>query len=443
LLNAPAGALRAIARLRPTKSEPSARATRLHRPSAGTGRGLRVRLSQLSRDTRFAPRTSSTPLPLAIRRRLIVRLSSERMIPIVAALLVLGASVVSLQPAAAQPVGDTSAAGSEVRLAVGGESTLTGGLDPMELDPMEAADLRAGTALAAGNVESLPPEGYADDGTMYKPVAVSTTVEDGKDLLRTHVVQAGETLTGIASRYGVSMMTVWWANKLTSKDDLHVGQTLVIPPINGLIVTVKVGDTLDSLAAEYKVDATEVLAVNELDDPVLIVGQTLVLPDAAGAPIPEPKPVARPSSGTSSSGKSGGSCNCTGPSTYGGGAFSWPVVGGDNYVSQYFHYGHYGLDIAADYGSRVRAAGSGRVIYAGWKNNGGGYQVWVAHGSGLYSTYNHMSAITVASGESVSEGDQVGRVGQSGRATGPHLHFEVWVGAIWNGGYRVNPLKYL
>jgi murein DD-endopeptidase MepM/ murein hydrolase activator NlpD len=361
----------------------------------------------------------------------------------VAALLVLGASVVSLQPAAAQPIGDASGAGTEVRLAVGGESTSSVAYDPMELDPMEAAGLRAGTALAAGNVESPPPEAYADDGTMYKPVAVSTTVEDGKDLLRTHVVQAGETLTGIASRYGVSMMTVWWANKLTSKDDLHVGQKLVIPPINGLIVTVKVGDTLDSLAAEYKVDPTEVLAVNELEDPVLIVGQTLVLPDAAGAPIPEPKPVARPSNSGGSSGKGGGSCNCSGPSTYGGGSFSWPVVGGGNYISQYFHYGHYGVDIAADYGSRVRAAASGRVIFAGWKGNGGGYQVWVAHGSGLYSTYNHMSAITVASGESVSEGDQVGRVGQSGHATGPHLHFEVWVGAIWNGGYRVNPLKYL
>jgi murein DD-endopeptidase MepM/ murein hydrolase activator NlpD len=61
----------------------------------------------------------------------------------------------------------------------------------------------------------------------------------------------------------------------------------------------------------------------------------------------------------------------------------------------------------------------------------------------MYTTYNHMSAISVSSGESVAEGEQVGRIGSSGRATGPHLHFEVWVGPIWNGGYRVNPLKYL
>ena len=97
----------------------------------------------------------------------------------------------------------------------------------------------------------------------------------------------------------------------------------------------------------------------------------------------------------------------------------WPVVGGGNYISQYFHYGHYAIDIAADYGSRVRAGGRRTVIFAGWKSNGGGYQVWIAHGSGLYTTYNHMSAVTVGRGQHVGRGQQVGRVGQSGNATGP------------------------
>jgi len=83
------------------------------------------------------------------------------------------------------------------------------------------------------------------------------------------------------------------------------------------------------------------------------------------------------------------------------------------------------------------------VIYAGWKNNGGGYQVWIAHGSGLYTTYSHMSAVAVSRGARVGRASFIGRIGSSGWATGPHLHFEVWRGEIWSGGSRANPLSYL
>ena len=431
MLNAPAGALRAMARLRPTKSERSQRATRLHRRSVGVARGLGARLSVLAHVAHLTPRPNRRPLPVALRRSLVVRLASERMIPIVAALVVLGASVVSLQPAAAQPITGPAGNTSNVRLAVGGDPSAADQLDPREY---------AGPLVDQGteaDLAGIPQESYADDGTIWKPVAPNTVVQDGKGLLQTYTVRAGDTLTGIASHYGVTMMTVWWANKLTSKDDLHVGQKLIIPPVNGLVVTVKDGDTLDALATAYKIDAAEVVNVNQLDDPTLIIGQTLILPDAVGAAIPTPKPAPRTTTTRKSS-----SCNCSGPATYSGGAFAWPVVGGGNYISQYYRYGHYALDIAADYGSRVRAAAGGTVTFAGWKGNGGGYQIWVSNGSGLYTTYNHLSSVGVSAGQSIGAGDAIGQVGQSGRATGPHLHFEVWVGPIWNGGYRVNPLKY-
>ena len=180
---------------------------------------------------------------------------------------------------------------------------------------------------------------------------------------------------------------------------------------------------------------------NGIDDPNLVVGQVLVLPGAKGKAIQ--KPTFKPRSNGPPAAAAAVAAAQPARPAYTGGKFLWPVVGGGNYISQYFHYGHYAIDIAADYGSTVRAAAGGTVIFAGWKSNGGGYQVWVAHGSGLYTTYNHMSAISVGRGQHVGRGQTVGRVGQSGNATGPHLHFEVWRGPVWDGGKRVNPLGYL
>jgi murein DD-endopeptidase MepM/ murein hydrolase activator NlpD len=101
------------------------------------------------------------------------------------------------------------------------------------------------------------------------------------------------------------------------------------------------------------------------------------------------------------------------------------------------------VDIAGDYGSPIVAAAGGRVVFAGWKSNGGGWQVWISHGSGMYTTYNHMSGVAVGTGQSVGRGQRVGRLGASGWATGPHLHFEVWrSGMPWSGGYQTNPMRY-
>ncbi len=107
-------------------------------------------------------------------------------------------------------------------------------------------------------------------------------------------MRSGDTLTGIAARTGVSMMTIWWANKLKSKDDLKIGQVLVIPPVDGLVVTVKAGDTLASIAAAQKVDAADIVATNGLTDDTLVIGQVLILPGARGKAIPTPKPTKRP-----------------------------------------------------------------------------------------------------------------------------------------------------
>jgi murein DD-endopeptidase MepM/ murein hydrolase activator NlpD len=350
------------------------------------------------------------------RRRVLIRLTTDRAIPLSVALVVLIAAGVSLAPAApvgaAQPGAPLGAAG--VRLTVGG----AGG--PSEFDGSLAAD-----ATAAAPV---------DDATLYKPVAVDTSVASSASLLRHYTVRDNDTLTGIANRFGVSMMTVWWANGMTSKDSLKAGEDLVIPPVSGLVVTVKAGDTLDSLAAANKVTAADIVAANLLTDTNLIVGQVLMLPGAKGAPMPTPAPAPK---------QSGGGSGGTGPAPRVTGSWAWPVVGGGNYISQYFHYGHYGIDVAADYGTPIVAPTAAHVIFAGWKSNGGGYQVWLQLANGLYTTEYHMSSVIASTGQDVAKGQRVGKVGTSGWASGAHVMLEVWVGTPWeSGSYRVNPLRY-
>jgi len=123
----------------------------------------------------------------------------------------------------------------------------------------------------------------------------------------------------------------------------------------------------------------------------------------------------------------------------------WPVADKTAYVSQGYHSYHQANDLAAPLGTYVVPIRSGRVVYAGWKNNCGGYQVWISHGNGLYSGYYHLSKVLAYKGQWVTDQvTKIGRVGMSGCASGTHVHFEVWRGYPWSSGsYRVNPWAYI
>jgi murein DD-endopeptidase MepM/ murein hydrolase activator NlpD len=98
---------------------------------------------------------------------------------------------------------------------------------------------------------------------------------------------------------------------------------------------------------------------------------------------------------------------------------------------------HLGVDFAAPAGTPVRAIGAGKVIWAGWKG-GFGRHVEIEHADGLVSTYSHLRAThpTLASGSPVKQGQLLGWVGQTGLATGPHLHF-----ALFENGQYLDPLS--
>ena len=100
--------------------------------------------------------------------------------------------------------------------------------------------------------------------------------------------------------------------------------------------------------------------------------------------------------------------------------FVWPTHG---LITQYFWQYHPGIDVAADVGTRESAAEGGQVVFAGW----GSYGIYVEidHGNGFHTIYGHMSAVLVRTGEVVTQGQLIGLMGATGRASGPHLHFEI------------------
>ncbi|MDQ3646794.1 MAG: M23 family metallopeptidase, partial [Actinomycetota bacterium] len=118
-----------------------------------------------------------------------------------------------------------------------------------------------------------------------------------------------------------------------------------------------------------------------------------------------------------------------GPLTSGYGYRTHPIFGDERL--------HTGIDIGASYGAQVIAADAGAVVFAG-AMSGYGNAIVIDHGGGLATTYNHLSAFSVGSGQEVGRGAPIGAVGCSGYCTGPHLHFEVRI-----DGSPVDPMPYL
>ena len=247
--------------------------------------------------------------------------------------------------------------------------------------------------------------------------------------IETYIVRPGDTVLGIAAKFNINPETIQWANSEleANPDMLRIGDRLVILPVDGALHVVQPGDTLYSIAAKYKVTAQGIVdyPLNKLEsiDTPISVGTQLVIPEGTkpyitrqvetySGPVPE-------------------------SASKGTGSLGWPTVG---QITQTFWGGHRAIDIGARPGTPVTSADSGYVIAAktgGW-NSGYGNMVMVDHGNGHVTLYAHLNSIYVRQGESISKGQQVGTVGNTGNSTGPHLHFEV----RYQGVAR-NPFTYL
>jgi len=244
-----------------------------------------------------------------------------------------------------------------------------------------------------------------------------------------HVVASGETLSTLAKNYNVDVESIKTLNNFDDGHLLHPGDKIKIPPVSGVIITVKSGDTVYSLAKKYGLASAQPIADwpynTFVDDEKfsLASGQTLVIPGGvAPSEIPIPAPILQKTPENQIFAR-------------GSGILSWPTNG---VITQYFAFYHNGVDIASNSAPSINAADSGRVVSVLYLNYGYGFHVIIDHGNGYRTLYGHMSRIDVSVGQNVSRGDHLGIMGSTGRSTGPHLHF-----TVYQNGTAVNPLSLL
>ncbi len=232
-----------------------------------------------------------------------------------------------------------------------------------------------------------------------------------------HVVREGESLSVIASLYQVSTNTILWANDIKDAKTIQPGDTLLILPVSGIQHKVAKGETLAGIAKKYSADAGEVAAFNGIDASVaLATGDTLIIPGGDLAPKTTTKKTSTKSSSGSVASKSLPAIS---------GYYGNPVPG--SRLTQGIH-GYNGVDLGAKAGTPVYAAATGTVIVAksgGGYNGGYGNYVVISHDNGTQTLYAHLSSVATSVGASVDKGTNIGAVGNTGRSTGYHLHFEV------------------
>ncbi|NJL94059.1 MAG: M23 family metallopeptidase [Anaerolineae bacterium] len=251
----------------------------------------------------------------------------------------------------------------------------------------------------------------------------------------TYVVQQGDTLNGLADRFGLDLCTLIWSNPARLVSPLRVGRTIDIPHIDGVFYRVTRNITIQALAEELKIAPAAIIEepYNRLEDAspetVLVEGMKVMAPGADGGLCAIWAPPASVSGGAGSSGSVGGGGGGLWGCSYTVAAASLPVnnpVQGRYTFWQDFTTVHSGVDLAASSGTPVSAAGAGTVAYSGWNDWGYGEVIVIDHG-GTFSLYAHMlsGSRAVGCGEAVFAGQHIGMIGSTGRSSGPHLHFEV------------------
>ena len=359
-----------------------------------------------------------------------------------------------------------------------------GGLTAQDI--LRANGLKDANRLTANQLLLIPNDANRIEDTLaevrtrqMRIAAIQEKVEPLK--VSAYVVVQGDSLWSISNSQNIELDTLVGSNAFKSSATLRPGAVLRIPNQDGIFYTLKPGEKAEAVCKRYRVDVNKFRQVNhDLDLLALKAGDEFFLPGARPeavvdatdepkkllakenrenkeklAPLPKEKEKAKAKEKEKDKRakidtnekpeKSPKDAKQKEPPVKSvNRAYRWPVMGRINSPFGWRQHPitrrrdfHTGIDIKADRGTVVRGAREGKVVYSGWMG-GYGKVLVVEHTNGQSTLYAHCSELLAGKGASVSQGQNIARVGTTGRATGPHLHFEVR-----SGNSPVNPLKYL
>ncbi len=229
-------------------------------------------------------------------------------------------------------------------------------------------------------------------------------VEERENIM-SYRVESGDTVSTVADKFGISADTIRWANDIKG-NSLKEGDELLILPVTGVMYYVERGDTLGEIADMHKAKTEDIITFNRIEEKRIIAGDRIIVPGGTPPPPPPPSVKTAPSTRIVQS------------------SFINPVPGG--MITQGVHY-YNAVDIHNSCGTPIVAAASGRVIQTGRGSWPAGNFIKIDHGT-VVIMYAHMQSIYVNVGDYVTQGRQIGTVGNTGKTigrTGCHLHFDV------------------
>ena len=281
-------------------------------------------------------------------------------------------------------------------------------------------------------------------GDVQTPAEIVATVQAGKEAIKTHTVAKGESFWTVAKNHGVTVSELQKLNPDVNPDRLKIGQVLNLtwlePLINVVVVKEVTVEESIAYATEYKETANlyrgETQVVKKGTNGKKMV--TYEVKETSGAVVEKTTlneiVISEPVSAVVNKGTKAVALS----SRSGDGILNWPMSG--KITSPYGTRSsgfHSGIDIGGKIGRGVYSAAGGKVVLASWYYAYGNC-ILIDHGNGMKTRYAHLSAYKVKVGDTVERGQLIGLCGNTGRSTGPHLHFEV----IVNGSTK-NPINYL